>query len=348
MSWLRVNEDAWICGSSIMSRVYSVVRVLMVLLVISAGLAACGGQNSGASPAAAGESAEPGAAGKPKVVATFSVLGDLVQNVAGDRVELVTLVPAGGDAHTFEPSPNDSVALAEAALIVETGLEFESWLPELFAASGSRARRVAVTEGVELIEVVEEEHDENAEEDAEEQSELDPHVWHDVANAIHMVERIRDGLVALDAPNAGAYRASAGDYIQRLRELDAFVVERVAGLPVERRKLVTTHDTFAYFARRYGFELLGTTLGSVSTEVADPSAADIVALVEEIKAAGVPAIFTENIESAGITERVALEAGVRLVPSLYTDSLGEPGGDGDSYEKMVRYNVETIVEALAE
>jgi len=331
---------------SLLSGAHTFCRVALVLLFGLAALTACGGTSQ---PAASAPTTEPGAtavAGSPlKVVATFSVLGDLAQNVAGDLVELKTLAPAGADAHTFEPRPADSVALAEAQVVFENGLEFEEWLSDLFTASGSQAQRVEVSEGIELITAEEGEHDEHAEEEGE-HGEFDPHVWHDVNHAVIMVEHIHDGLAQADPANADAYRANADSYLQQLKDLDAFVVERVNTLPAERRKLVTTHETFGYFARRYGFEIVGTALGSVSTEVADPSAADIVELVEQIKASGVPAIFTENIEGGGVTERIAREAGVELAPTLYTDALGEPGSNGETYEQMMRYNVETMVTAL--
>lgn len=342
-------------GNTIVNRSRITFRAVLVMLLAVIALAACDGAGSAAAPAPTmspltdAAATEPAAAtARLKVVATFSVLGDLVHNVAGDLVVLKTLVPAGGDAHTFEPSPADSVTLAEAELVFENGLDFESWLPDLFTAANSRARRVVVTEGIEQLTAAEDErHDQEGDEEGSHHGGFDPHVWHDVDNAIQMVERIRDRLVAADPANADGYRANAERYLQQLKRLDAFVVERVNSLPAERRELVTTHDTFGYFARRYGFEIVGTALGSVSTEVADPAAADIAALVEQIKATGVPAIFTENIESGSLTERIAHEAGVELAPVLYTDALGEPGSSGESYEKMIRYNVETIVAALS-
>ena len=305
-------------------------RVLFVGLLLLSTLAACGGSN----PTAGSSSGEPAAGGKLRVIATFSILGDLVRHVGGDLGALTTFVPPGADAHTFEPSPADSVALAEAAVVVENGVGFEPWLPDLLTASGSRAARIEVSRGIGLLQ-------------AGEAGELDPHVWQDAGNTMRMVENIRDGLVQADPANAAAYRTNAETYLRELKELDAFVVERVAALPPERRKLVTTHDTFGYFARRYGFEIVGTAVG-VSTEAADPSAATIAALVEQIKAAGVPAIFTESMTSGSLMERVAREAGVVVAPTLYTDSLGAAGSPGDSYVSMMRYNVETIVTALAQ
>jgi zinc/manganese transport system substrate-binding protein len=313
----------------------------------------------------------PAADARPlKVIATYSILGDLVQNVAGDRVELTTLVGPGGDAHTYEPTPRDSAALAEADILFENGLLFEEWIDDLFAASGSQATRVAVSEKITPLAAPEgghghgeEEHGHGEEpaasgtseageehghgEEEHGHGEYDPHVWHDPNNAIAMVEAIRDALAAADPANAATYEANATAYLAELEALDAFVEEQVATLPDERRKLVTSHDTFGYFADRYGFEIVGTALGSLSTEVADPSAGELAELVEQIRASGVPAIFAENVSNPALMETIAREAGVELAPTLFTDALGEPGSEGATYLEMVRFNVTTIVSALA-
>ena len=176
--------------------------------------------------------------------------------------------------------------------------------------------------------------------------EHDPHVWHDVQNAIHMVEAIRDELVKVDPAHADKYQANAAAYLQQLQDLDKWVVEQVATLPEANRKLVTSHDTFGYFSRRYGFQVVGTALSSFSTEASDPSAADFAKLIEAIKAAKVPAIFAENVQNPKLMQRLAQEAGVKLAPPLYTDALGKEGSEGDTYIKMMRYNVTTIVNSL--
>jgi ABC-type Zn uptake system ZnuABC Zn-binding protein ZnuA len=300
-------------------------------------------------PSAGVQPPAPAAPGSPKlkVVATFSVLGDLVRAVGGERIDLRVLVGPESDAHTFDPSPADTIALAEAALVVENGLGFEPWLDRLYAASRSPAKRVVATAGLtDLIHT--KGHDDHGDRPGQEaHDDVDPHVWHDVRQGGHMVGVIRDALVQADPANAATYRANAERYLAELQALDAWIVERVATLPAARRKLVTAHDTFAYFARRYGFTIVGTALGAATTEVADPSAAQIAALVREIKAAGVPAIFAENVRNPRLMERIASEAGVQLVTGLYTDALGRPGSPGDSYVKMLRSNVERIVAALS-
>jgi ABC-type Zn uptake system ZnuABC Zn-binding protein ZnuA len=325
-----------------MSKCKSLVAViwLSALLVL---LSACGGADT-AAPATTVVPAASTTNEKLDVVATFSILGDLVQNVGGDRVAVRTLVGPGGDAHTFEPSPADSVALSEASLVFENGLGFEPWLDELYTSSGSRATRVVVTERIEPIKATE--GGEQAAGDQPGHDESDPHVWSDAGNAIRMVETIRDALAKADTANADTYNANAERYLAELKGLDDFIVAETNKLPSQRRKLVTIHDTFGYFARRYGYEMVGTALGSTSTEAADPSAGELARLIEQIKAAGVPAIFAENVHNPNLMNRIAADAGVKLGPSLYTDALGEPGSEGDTYLKMMRYNVSAIVTAL--
>jgi zinc/manganese transport system substrate-binding protein len=317
-------------------------EVLLYLLLIMSLLLTAYGNNSSNQPAAAANGA------KLKVVATFSILGELVQNIGGDKIALHTLVGPGGDTHTFEPSPKDSVALVDAKLIFENGLGLETWLNELYTASGSQAKRVVVTEGLELIAMAHDEHEATGPDEEHGHGEFDPHVWHDVANVIREVETIRDVLTAADPANTKSYQANAESYLGQLKELDSWVVEEIKKIPANRRMLVTSHDTFGYLARRYGMEVIGSGLGSISTETGDPSAAEVVKLIEEIKAVGVPAIFTENVANPKLMERVAAEAGVTLGPQLYTDALGEPGSDGETYLKMMRYNVTTLVTALSQ
>ena len=318
-------------------------RKLVIVIfgvLISTVLVACGG------------GAQRGADdGSVQVVATYSILGDLVGSVGGDSVELTTLVGPNGDSHTFEPAPSDNATLAEADVIFENGLGFETWLDDLYASSGSEAERVVVTENVDPIPVAEDEHaDEGSHEHAEEGHDhehggSDPHVWHDVGNAIVMVRSIRDALSQADPNNAESYEQNAARYISELKRLDADVHHEVDSIPEENRTLFTSHDTFGYFAEHYGFEV-DTALASASTEAGDPSAGETAELVEEIEASGVPAIFAENVSNPTVMENVAGEAGVELAPTLYTDALGEPGSPGDTYVRMMRHNAATIAESL--
>jgi zinc/manganese transport system substrate-binding protein len=292
-----------------------------------------------------------------EVVATYSILGDLVDNVGGGNVELTTLVGPNADAHTFEPAPSDNAELAEADVVFQNGLRFETWLDDLYESSGSEARRVVLTEDIDPLPIAGEEHgreehgaqeEEHAKEEEgheDEHGEYDPHVWHDPTNAVVMVKEIRDALAEADPENAEAYGRNAREYVSELEALDADAWEQVETIPEDHRTLFTSHDTFGYFAERYGFGV-DTALASVSTEAGDPSAGETAELVEEIEASGVPAIFAENVSNSSVMENIAAEAGVELAPTLYTDALGEPGTEGSTYVRMVRYNVSTMSEAL--
>ena len=202
----------------------------------------------------------PAHADKPKGIATISIIGDVVKNVAGDAVNLVVLVGPNGDAHEYEPIPADSVNLAQADIIFENGLHLEHWLDKLYSASGSKAKRIVVSQGVSprIFE--------------DNPQETDPHAWQDVTNVILYTQNVRDALIAIDPANKDKYTANANDYIEKLQSLDAWVKAQVALIPVDKRKLVTNHDALGYFARRYGFQIIGAVIPSATTEAADPSA----------------------------------------------------------------------------
>jgi zinc/manganese transport system substrate-binding protein len=260
------------------------------------------------------------------VVTTFSVLGDLVKNVGGEAVEVTTLIGPGVDAHTYDPAPADLVVLTKADVIFENGLGFEPWLDRFFASAQPPGARVVTTRDITPREAgADEEHEGEAqpeEDGAHELGQFDPHVWHDVANVIVMVGNIQDALVAADPTRAELYKANAAAYIIELEALDASI-------------------------QAYGFEVIGTALGSISTEAGDPSARDIATLITEIEEAGVPAIFAENVANPDLMESIAAEAGVVVAPSLYTDALGLQGSPGATYIGMMRSNVTTIVDALS-
>ncbi len=300
-----------------------------------------------------------------RVVSTFSILTDLIEQVGGEHVDVTTLVSSNADAHTFEPAPEQVIQLADADLIVKNGVGFEPWLDGMIEASQTGVVLVDASEGVPLRTAEgdvhsdedgdheadehaddEENHEAEEHEDDHEHGEFDPHIWQDATNVIVMVGNIRDGLTAVDPDHADVYAANADAYIAELEALDAWIMEEVATLPEDRRKLVTSHDTFGYFAARYGFEVIGSPF-SLSTEQAEPAAQDIAALIDIIDETGVPAIFTENVGNTGLMEQIASSAGVTLAPSLYTDALGEPGSPGDTYLGMMRSNTETIVAALS-
>lgn len=304
----------------------SVRLVLTALLLFSA---------AAALPARAQD--EPAAL---NVVATFSVLGDFVAQVGGERVNLTTLVPAGGDPHTFEPSPADSVALADADLIFEIGLGFESWLDDMVSASGTQARRVVLTEGLDLLPAAP--HEGEDEDHADE--EFDPHVWLDPQRVMAMIATIQDALIEADPAGEDSYRLNAENYVRELEMLDAELEAAFGLVPEASRQLITSHEAFAYLGERYGFTV-DSVLG-ITTESADPPAAALAAIIDRIRASGVPAVFPETAVNPSLIEQIAADADVSVGQPLF-DVLGEPGSDGETYLAMMRHNALAIVSALA-
>ncbi len=276
----------------------------------------------------------PAHAGKINAIATISIIGDVVKNVARGAVNLVVLVGPDGDAHEYEPIPADSVNIVRADIIFENGLHLEHWLDKLYSASGSKAKRVIVSQGVSprIFEG--------------NLRETDPHAWQDVTNVILYTQNVRDALVAIDPANKGLYESNAKNYIQQLQALDDWVKTEVAAIPVDKRKLVTNHDALGYFAKRYGFQIIGAVIPSATTEAADPSAKETADLLNIIKSNGVHAIFSENMANPKLTRTLSKEAGVQVGPEVYTDALGPPGSKGETYLKMIQHNVKIFVEYL--
>lgn len=273
------------------------------------------------------------------VVATTTQIADMARNVAGDRARVASLLPANADAHDFEPTPRDVEQVADADLVLEHGLGLDTWIGDLIDESGTDATVAVVTEGIETRAGAA--HDEGGDDDHD----VDPHVWLDVANAKVMVAHIRDALVAADPDGAKAYEANAAKYLAELDALDGWIREQVATIPPEGRKLVTSHDAFGYYVRAYGFELIGAVIPSLDTQ-AQPSAQETAALIDRIRATGVKAIFTEASLNADLARQLADEAGIVVVDDLYSDSLGPDGSGAETYVGMMRTNTEKIVGAL--
>ena len=246
------------------------------------------------------------------------------------------LIAAGDMAYVSSPNSGEVVEVHLAEMAVERRLAVAG-APFALAAFGAMADPHAG----------EHEHEEGAvEEHGHVHGEFDPHTWMSPLNTLVMVENISATLAAADPANAALYAANAAAYSDELQQLDTDIRAQLDAIPVERRKLVTTHELFGYFARDYGFELLGSALGSVTTESADPGAGQIAALVEEIRASGVPAIFVETVGNPALMEQIAQEAGVTLAPPLHTHGLGPVGSGAEDYLGMIRTNVQTIVAAL--
>ena len=264
------------------------------------------------------------------VVASFSILGDLVQNVGGDRVSVTTLVGPDGDVHVYTPAPTDAKKIADAKLLVINGLGLEGWLPRLLQASGGKASIITASRGIVPLQAG---------------SVADPHAWQSVANAKIYVGNIRDALISADPADAAVFRANAQAYGVKLDALDREVREAVARIPPARRKVISTHNAFAYFAAAYGIEFIAP-LG-VSTE-SEPSARDIAAIITHIRTEKIPAVFLENISDPRLIRQISAETGAKVGGTLFSDSLTGEKGDAPTYIELVRHNIKTLTGALAD
>jgi zinc/manganese transport system substrate-binding protein len=264
------------------------------------------------------------------VVASFSILGDFVRNVGGDRVNVTTLVGPDGDVHVYTPAPEDAKRIADAKLVVINGFGLEGWLPRLVQSSGGKATMVTATDGIAPHRLG---------------SETDPHAWQSVVNAKIYVSNIGKALEAADPADAEVFRANEKGYEAKLDALDREVRAAIAQIPPARRKVISTHDAFGYFAAEYGITFIAP-LG-VSTD-SEPSARDIASIVNQIKAAKIPAVFFENITDPRLMRQIAAETGARIGGTLYSDSLSPENGEAPTYIDMVRHNIKALTSALAD
>jgi zinc/manganese transport system substrate-binding protein len=264
-----------------------------------------------------------------KVVASFSILGDFVKNVGGERVDVTTLVGPDSDVHVYAPAPDDARKIANARLLVVNGLGLEGWLPRLLQAAGGKALMVTATRGITPLRLG---------------SDADPHAWQSVANARIYVANIRDALAATDPADADYFRKHAEDYLAKLDVLDREVRQAIMRIPENRRKVISTHDAFGYFASAYGIRFIAP-LG-VSTE-SDASARDIAGIIEQIRAEKIPAVFLERISDPRLMRRLSAETGAKVGGTLYSDSLTDEKGEAPTYIDMVRHNIRALTSALA-
>ncbi len=261
----------------------------------------------------------------PKVLAVESFLADIAQSVAGERFDVEVLIPSGSDPHTFQPTPKDVTKIANSQVLIANGAGLEEWLQEILDNAGGERLVIEASEGL----------------SGSLSRPGDPHFWLDPNNVIHYAEEIRDGYILVDPAGEAVFIQNTTDYILQLEELDSWIAGQVEQIPSERRMLVTNHESFGYFADRYGFIIIGTIIPNVSTG-SSPSAQQLVELIEAIKATSTAAIFLESGTNPELAEQVAREAGVKVIKGLLTDSVSPPGG----YIDMMKYNTLAIVEAL--
>jgi zinc/manganese transport system substrate-binding protein len=276
---------------------------------------------------------------KLKAVASFSILGDFVSRVGGDLVEVTTIVGPGGDAHVYEPRPDDAKAMAAAEIVFVNGLGFEGWMDRLVEASGYKGKIAVTTAGIAAAPMADDHDHEEHDHDAR-----DPHAWQDARNAAGYVDNIAKALCAADAEDCAAYGANAAAYKKELAALDEEIRATIARVPSDRRTVITSHDAFGYFAKAYGVTFLAPE--GVSTE-SEASAKDVAKLITQIKAGKASALFVETVSDPRLIEQIARETGLKIGAALYSDALSPPGGPAATYIDMMRHNAKALAGAMA-
>ena len=266
---------------------------------------------------------------KIKVVASFSILGDMVTQVTGDLAEVTTIVGPDADAHVYTPNTADARAVADADIIFVNGMGFETWSQTLIENSGTKAKVFVATDGVKQVKV---------------DGEVDPHAWNNIPNGIVYVANIAKHMAELDPDHAATYKANAEAYTKRLKALHERAVSDLAKLSENQKTVVTAHDAFGYLESAYGLTFLAPV--GIDTE-AEPSAKELAALIDNLKEVGAGALFVENISSPALIEQISRETGIKIGGKLYSDALSERGGPATSYEKMFEHNLGTLIEALS-
>ncbi len=268
---------------------------------------------------------------KPIVVSTASIFADMAKNIAGDAVEIRSIVPIGGDPHIYEPTPGDAQLVAGANLILRNGLTFEGWLNELIANSGTAAKVVTVTDGIQAIE------------SKQYKNSTDPHAWMDASFGLIYIENIKNALIALVPNEKQMFEFNYGVYRQQLQDMDAYIRQQIQTIPAQKRVLVTSHDAFRYYGQRYGVQV-ESVLGT-STD-AEAQTSDIIRLNKVIQQSGVPSIFIETTVNPKLIQQLATDNKINIGGKLYSDSIGDAKSAAPSYLDMLKYNTDTIVKAL--
>jgi ABC-type Zn uptake system ZnuABC Zn-binding protein ZnuA len=269
---------------------------------------------------------------KPKLVATASMISDIAKNIVGDKFEVTTIVPIGKDPHTYEPTPGDATMVAYADVIFKNDLTFEGWLLKLIENSGTKANVVKVTEGVDVIESL------------TYANSADPHAWMNASNGIIYAENITKAMVEYDVANKDFYEKNLEAYRKKLQDLDQYILAQIKTIPEQQRILITSHDAFQYYGRKYGIRLesiLGTSTDA-QVQTSDYSKVDRV-----IRESGVPAVFIESTVNPKMLQQLASSNDITIGGSLFSDSIGDKNSDAPSYLAMLKYNTDVIVQALS-
>jgi len=277
------------------------------------------------------------------VVASFSILGDLVSQVGGDRVKVDVLVGPGADAHVFQPKPAQAKTVAQAKVVFVNGLGFEGWLPRLLKSANVKAKPVIVSAGITPLDSQEAEPTGKHGHGHDHHDEQDPHAWQSVANTVQYVSNIAQGLCAADAAGCDSYRKNAAAYTAQLNKLDSNIQTAWAAIPPAQRKVITSHDAFGYYASAYGVKFLAPQ--GVSTD-SEASAKGVSKLIRQIHAENIRALFVETISNPRLIEQIGRETGVKPAGELYSDTLSATGGPAATYLDMMRHNTRLLTGAI--
>ncbi len=307
-----------------------------VSLLIAVSLSGCSGKKAG-STGKTGITSVKSLSNKPvrngiEVVATTDIVGDVVSNIGGNKINLSVLIPAGTSPHTFQPRPADLAEISSADVVFINGAGLEEFMGSVMKNIVSGVKVVSLSEGIKLRKSV------------TEKGEPDPHVWFSPVNVIYWIKKIDETLSGLDAANKNYYSENASSYIKKIMKLDKWVAVKLSGIPLRKRRLVTDHFFLGYFADRYNFKVFGTIYKSSST-AAEPSARDISELISSMRKNRIPAVFIGKFSNMRIAREIARDTKAALVP-IYTGTLDPPGGEVDTYEKLIRYDVSEIAENL--
>jgi zinc/manganese transport system substrate-binding protein len=295
------------------------LATLSLFLVAAAVAAGCGSDSNSSSGS------------EVTAVATTTEVADLVRNVGGERVDVHGLLSPGADPHGYEPRPSDAASIVDAAIVFKSGGEVDEWLDELVDNAGGDAEVVDLIDSVKTIQA---------------DGETDPHWWQDPRNALLAVAAIRDALSEADPDGRQVYERNAAAYSRVLRRLDEEIASCIGKVPAAERKLVTTHDSLGYFARRYGIDVVGSVIPSLSTQ-AQPSAGDIADLVDQVRDEGVEAVFPEAETSERLEQALAREAGAQVGDPLWADTLGGEGSGAETYVDATEANTAALVEGMS-
>ena len=269
------------------------------------------------------------ASAKVKVVATFSILGDMVQNIGGNNIELTTLVGANGDGHVYEPTPADAKSVAAADVVFVNGLGFEGWIDRLVKASGYKGKVIIATKGIK---------------DLKFEGELDPHAWQDLSNGRIYIKNIKNALIDLDPKNSDLYKKNFIAYDKILESMDKSTKDKFADIPKKNRKVITSHDAFLYFGRAYGIDFRSPV--GVTTE-SEPSAGELAELITEMRKDNIKALFAENITDPRLIKQLAKEVNAQIGGTLYSDALSDNSEPANTYINMFKYNVNELATILS-